>query len=560
MKLRSWLTVMSIFVFVVIFTSCKKNNSEGRFIPANAHAVLHINLSSLSSKLPWNEIKNNPLFKEANDTDSSWIQNIVDSPAVSGIDRDKGIVFFIQKENNGGYIAVEGNIKDGDAFQTFCNRITNNAALTESEGINYISRFPACIGWDNNRFVLIIDAPELQKMDELHRRMKTDSIDITDHQPRDLKATCKSIFELEEKKSLAADEKFSAVMKEQGDLHVWINTEDFYKEVKLPGMLGLFNLEKFYKGSVLTAVANFENGSIKINTHSYSNKELTKIFEKFSGGKVSEDMLKRIPGKDVAAALVINFKPEALMEIAKLLNLDGIVNGAAPMIGFNADDFIKAGKGDIVLGLSDLTMVNGSITANEAGMPFAVTRPVFNAVFGAAVADKNSFDKLIAAGKKADPSFFNTGDDMPLAYSYNGTYFALGNSQANTDAFINAAGNNGAFINTITGSPVGGYCNLQSFIKAFETVATKDSSSKTIYDASLKLWDNVLLKGGDFGNGALNFTIEINMLDKSTNSLKQLNQYATLASEMMSRQRKKELEDMRAMEDALSPAEELKGK
>lgn len=559
MKLRSWLTVMSMLACAVIFTSCKKNNAAGRYIPAGAQAVLHINLSSLSSKLPWNEIKTNPLFKEANNTDSPWIQNIIDSPAVSGIDADKGIVFFIQKENNGGYIAIEGSIKDEDSFKAFCSRITSNANFTESEGIHYISRFPTCISWSNDRFVFITDAPGLQKMDDLHRRMKNDSIDITDHTPRDLKATCKNIFELEEKKSLAADEKFDAVMKEQGDLHVWINTEDIYKDLKLPGMLGLLNLENFYKGSVVTAVASFVDGSIKINAHSYSNKELAKIFEKFSGGKLSEDMLKRIPGKEVAAALAINFKPEALMEIAKLLNLDGIANSAAATVGFNADDFIKAGKGDIVFGLSDFTMKSDSITAGEINIPFAVTRPVFNTVFGAAVADKNAFDKLIAAGKKVNPSFF-TIDEMPLAHSYNGTYFALANSQVNADAFVNAQGNNGAFINKIAGSPVGGYCNLQSLIKAFENEAAKDSSAATMYAASLKLWDNIVLKGGEFANGALNFTIEINMLDKSTNSLKQLNRYGVLVGDIMNRERKKEQEDMRAMEDALSPADELKGK
>ena len=559
MKLRFRFPAIFLFVIIVTVTSCKKNNSEGRYIPATAHAAVHINLKSLSAKLPWSEIKNNPLFKSEHYTDSAWIKNIIDSPSVSGIDTDKEIMFFVQKENNGGYIAIEGNIKDEAAFKKFCSQLSGNNTVTENEGINYISRFPACMGWNSTKFVYIMDAPELQSMDDLHRRMKKDSIDITDHKQRDVSATCKSIFELEEKNSLATDEKFSDLLKEEGDLHVWVNTEDFYKDVKLPGMFALLNLEKFYKGSVSTASVNFENGSIKINAHSYSNAELSKVFKKFSGGKASEEMLKRIPGKDVAAALAVNFKPEALMEIAKVINLDGIVNGAAPVLGFNTSDFIKAIKGDIVLGLSDFKMITDSITLYETGLHFPVIKHTFNTVFAASVADTTAFNKLIFNGKRAVAAFVNT-DEVPLAYNYNSNYFSLSNTQANADAFINAPANSREFINKISGSPVAGYANLQSFIKGFESVAVKDSSSKKMYDASLKTWDNILLKGGEFANGALNYTIEINMGDKNSNSLKQLNQYFALLGEIMNSQKRKELEDMRAMEDAMPVEEEPKDK
>ena len=557
MKLRFCLPVVALFTVIISVVSCKKNNAEGRYIPSDANLAVHINLKSLSSKLPWSEIKTNLLFKDTYNTDSTWIRNLLDSPAAAGIDTDKDIVFFAQKETNGGYVAIEGSIKDEAAFKTFCSRTTDNATLTENDGINYMSRFPACIGWNNERFVYIMDAPHLQKMDDLHRRMKRDSIDITDHKSRDITATCKNIFLLEEKKSLAADDKFSALLKEQGDLHVWINTEDFYKDVRLPGMFSLVNLENFYKESITTASVNFENGSIKINAHSYSNKALAAIYEKFSGGKVNEAMLKRLPGKDVAAALAVNFKPEAFLEIVKLLKLDGIVNAASPVIGFNTNDFIKANKGDIAIGVADYKMVNDSITPEETNMPFAITKPVFNYVFAASVADTTSFNKLIFNAKRGVAAFINT-DEVTLAYNYNSSYFSLSNTQSGADAFINAPANNREFISKISGSPVGGYINLQSVIKAFETLATKDSSSKIMYDASLKLWDNVLLKGGEFANGALNYTIEINMLDKNTNSLKQLNQYAALIGEMMNRQKRKELEDMRAMEDAFPPAEAIK--
>jgi hypothetical protein len=44
-------------------------------------------------------------------------------------------------------------------------------------------------------------------------------------------------------------------------------------------------------------------------------EDLQKIFKKYSGGKINEDMIKRIPGKEVVGMMAFNFKPEAIKEI-----------------------------------------------------------------------------------------------------------------------------------------------------------------------------------------------------------------------------------------------------
>ena len=545
--MKAGLSFVNLLLVTFLISSCSKINSEGRHIPATVNVAVQVNLKSLSSKLPWSEIKKHSLFTNAYNTDSAWIKNFIDSPAVSGIDTDKGIFFFVQSEKNGGYIAIEGSIKDETLFKTFCSRVAGNAEIKEVDGIQYINRFPDCIGWNNNQFIYVTDAPQMQRMDELNRRMQQDSIDISNHTPRDILSTCKNLFELDAKKSLAANDKFSALLKEEGDLHMWANTEIFYKDIKPAGVLSLINLEKFYKESITTAVVNFNNGSIKINARSYSNAALTDVFEKFAGGKVSEEMLKKIPGNDVVAAIAVNFKPEALLEIAKAINLDGIINTYSPTLGFTTNDFIKANKGDIVFGISDFKMVTDNDPESGATMPFTMYKPSFNAVFAAAVADKSSFDKLSNTGAKAASMFLNT-EEFPVFTSYNNNYFVLGNSKETADAFNNSpAGNNRDFISKISGSPVGGYVNLQAFIKG---MSEPDSSKRVVLNASLQLWDNILLKGGDFENASLNYTLEINMIDKNTNSLVQLNNYAATIAGVLEQQRKKEMEDMRTLQDA----------
>jgi hypothetical protein len=125
----------------------------------------------------------------------------------------------------------------------------------------------------------------------------------------------------------------------------------------------------------------------------------------------------------------------------------------------------------------------------------------------------------------------------------------MSNSQQNVDQYLSSASANFDFISKISGEPIGGYLNIQALLKAFESEATKDSTAKIVYDASLKMWDNVLWKGGNYSDGGILQSGEINLVDKTTNSLKQLNQYVAKFSGLYKAQRAKQKEDIMAYED-----------
>ncbi len=554
MKLRSFLFIL---IAAAAFASCKKSNTQGRLIPDAAFIVIHIDGKSVLDKLPWSEIKNNPLLQDAlsDSTVPAFVKKILDNPENSGVDVKNDLLFFLQKDSTGGYAAFEGNIKDEAAFKTFCSSITENGSASERNGVNYISHFPYCAGWNKEKFVFVFDVPQLSRMDALSKRMQNDSINISPAKPRDIGKTCEAVFSLEEKQSLADDARFSKLVKETGDVHFWMNSEEFYKGNEMPSALAILNLEKLYKGSISAATLNFDNGKIKMKASSYGGEEMIKLYKKYGGGKVNEDMLKRIPGKEVLGAVALNFKPEGLREVLKLLNLDGLINMGAASIGFTLDDFVKANKGDIVVGVSDFKLTpdtSAGLPGEDGFSPSPMPKPDFNFIIAASIGDKDAFNKLIAAGKKLGANFGSSETFKP-GYNSNGTYFAFGNTQQNADAYLSSKGSNFDFIDKISGEAFGGYINLQSLIKIFETEAAKDSSAKVIYDASLKLWDNAYAKGGKFSDDAIQQEGEINLVDKNTNSLKQLNQYFSVIGTIVKEKEKKQKEDMMAFEDAVTP-------
>ena len=542
---------------IILLASCSKPNTQGKFIPKEAAIVIQIDGKSLSAKLPWEEIKQNPAFKQAcNDsTIPAAMKVLLNNPDSAGIDTKTDMLLFVQKDSSGGYVAFEGTVKDENLFKTFNKQFTEKATESEKDGVNFISKAPLCIGFTKDKFVYVFDAPQMKQMDGLSKRMQQDSIAIAPAKTRDIGATCKAIFALKDDNSLAKNEKFTKLLKESGDIHFWMNTEELSKDAFDNPMLAMVNLEKFYKGSLTTATINFDNGKISIAGKSYVGEDLGKIYKKYSGGKVSEDMIKRMPGKDVVGLMAMSFKPEGIREILTMANLDGVANMGLKFAGFTIDDFIKANKGDILFGASDLTLKKDSVKYNlydkEDGS--VQDKPVFNFVFATSIGDKYAFNKLVNAGKKLGEKQMGDSSTAPFAYNSNGTYFTIANNKENADKYLAGSNTNFDFISKINGEPFGGYLNIHLLLKAFEGEAAKDSSAKIVYDASLNLWDNILLKGGDFTDGAISSNIEINLADKTTNSLKQLNQYAAKLTEVYKAKRDKQKKKMMAFEDAIPP-------
>lgn len=539
MFIRYRIQFLAAVAAVFLLASCgSKTNKEGRYIPKQAAVVMHINGESLNSKLPWDEIKNNALFQKmyADSSVPAFAKKVLDNPDNSGINIKTDLLVFAQKDSAGGVIAFTGTVKDAEKFRLFNLEMTQNGSETKDGDNSYISKAPMCVGWNKEKFVYIMDAPQLNP--SMHYRHYMDTT-YRSPQPRDLGAACRSIFALKEDNSLSNDERFSEMVKTKGDLHFWINSEEMQKGMPGNEEIPMMKLEKLYEGNVTTATANFDNGKITIDAKSYAGKELKELYKKYSGSKFSEEMIKRLPMKDVAGVLAFNFKPEGIDELLKLIGMDAMANIGLSFLGFTIDDFVKANKGDIMIAVSDFKMSTDSVTRYIDGKEVRKLDSSYkpDVLFAASIGDKSSFDQLIKAGKKLSG---DRGLKVPATYNMNEKYFAIGSSKDAVDKYI-AGGSDSKFdfLSNMGNGPIGGYINIQYILKAMPNEVRTDSADMEMYNASLKMWDNAYLKGGNYSDGGLTQTFEINLIDKTTNSLKQLNQYFGKIGEIMAVKEKK---------------------
>jgi hypothetical protein len=520
---RKPLFSLLIGALVIMLFSCRgKADKSAITVPNDAAMVFHINAPSLSKKLPWEEIKKTSWFQELySEADDSLAKKMLDNPENSGINTEADLVFFMKKIGRGGYMVFEGLLKDAAAFESFNKQVNKNVSVTKDGDYSVIrlDDKKTVLAWTPTKFVYVINTPFLGA----GNNMNFGSGDNSFSQPSDISSDSllilgKELFDLPAEKSLYKDDRFASIMKENGDIHVWINNQQTYSN-----MVGL-KLNILFDKNATGMTISFDDGKISLKSRQFFNEEMMKLFKKYPGKAVSADVVNRIPSQNVMAAFVMNYPPEGMKEFMKLVGVDGMANGYLEKMGYSVDEFIRANKGDLVLSVSDFTMQGPPVAEpGEEPVP-GITRPDVKVLFATSINDKAAFDKLVGV-VKAQIGDIPEGNGIPkITYNLNKDWFAISNDQAQVDKFLAGGNNNNPFASRISGHAYGGFMDLQKIMTAFGS-SEIDSTGKAALDASLKMWQDVIMTGDALKGESLDYDINVNLVDKSTNSLKQLNAY-----------------------------------
>ena len=552
MQKRLALLSFAAIIAVILFSSCGKTNKQGRYIPANAGVVLMLDGESLNAKLPWDEVKQNEIFKKmmADTSMPAFAKMIMENPENSGVNIKSDLILFMVKDTSGGYAAIMGNLKDASKFKDNLSgyqklSTTNEMQETSKDGYTFFANDRSSVGYNKDKFIITMNTPQLNSMDKMNpMNMPGDTsfpMPPEVKYTRDMNAITAMILNLKEDNSLGKNERFGNMMKGKGDVHFWFNAEQFNPAAGLGAMAAMANLGKLTEGAVFTGTANFDKGKITVDAKSYGGKEMTDIYRKYSGESFDKSMVKNIPSQNLAGILAISFKPEGLREFLKLLGVDGLFNMGTAQMGFNLDDVIKGNKGDFLIAVTDIK--DDTVKGKDGQF-----------IFASSIGDKASFNKLMDAGKKVESSM-RIRDSIPLKYAYNTNdkYFAFSNNKTTTDTYLSASANTSfPFMDKISGGPIGGFVNFQYILNALKPKANADSIDLATYEASVKIWDNMYISGGNFKDGGITQHWEINMMDKNTNSLKQLNNYSSIVGAIDEKRKEKNM-DKWMSEDVRSP-------
>lgn len=506
-------------------------------IPKNAMFVVHLNTKSLKEKLTWDDIKQSnwysqglKYYQENYHVTSDDMKKLFSNPENSGIDLDGGLVFFVEKNaGTDGEAVLEGRVKNKKDFEQF-NKTLDPTATTRTEGdLTMLTlKNKSVVAWNDQHFTYVFNSGSVKSnfnSPDDNTGAQGNTAPLVDKSVA-LSAVCKNLFSLTSDGSLEKNEKFTGLLGEQGDMHVWINTEEIMKSSSSFGMVGMLKLDIFLKDNISTYTVNFDNGKISVKQKGYAGKEFTDFLKKYSGGNINPDMIKTIPSQNVFAVFAMNFKPEGIKELIKLTGMDGVLNTFIAQPGFNLDDFVKANKGDITIAVTDFKMKTDTFKINigDSTNPPIYTKPDMNYLFSVSIGDKASFQKLIDAGKKITGQM-GKGDSI-VSYGQNDKVFAVSNRQHFLNDYLAGNSNNKYdFMDKFSAHPVNIFIDIHKILTTLSAEKKSNPDDESIMNESLKLWNNIYITGGDMEKDAITGNTEINFIDQNVNSLKQLNHY-----------------------------------
>jgi Domain of unknown function (DUF4836) len=554
------LSILSLFVLLFV-VSCKKGDKSGLLVPEDAGVVVHINSPSLSSKLSWEEISQTEWFQEiSKEATDSTAAKLLKDPGQSGIDSKAALVFYVKKQGRGGYVAFTGTVKDAATFEAFNKEISKGEATVTKDGdISYLSSGKSgLVAWTSSRFVYIGDAPLGDMQQAFERQGSYESYKF----PVDsLKMFGKTALTLKSSDNLDKDSRFTSLIQDGSDVHIWVNASSLYSNSLGGGVLSMMKLNMLLEGNVSATSLNFDNGKIAVKSKQFYGDAMRKILSDYPAKPLSEDVINRIPSQNVVSVFAMNYPPAGLNEFLKATGIDGMTNGFLGRMGYSIEEFIKANKGELLISVSDLEIKTKEkvMDMGEGQEPYkySTTEPDMKVLFAASVNDKPAFDKLIGIAL-AETKGMTSANTPEIHYKLDNNWFAASNSQEHVEKFLAGGSTKNAVADKISGHPFGFYIDIQKIIKSGEA-SVKDSSDKAAMTASVNMWQDAIATGGAYKDKALDFEFEINLVDKNTNSLKQLNQYINTMYKIQSEKKKKYMDyDNSADTIAAPPGVDLK--
>jgi hypothetical protein len=538
LKLKSIVFLLAGLVFIA---SCGKKSDVP--VPADAGFVLHINGSSLNSKLSWDEIKQSEWYKILQqETSDSLAKQVLSDPATSGVDLKSDLYVFVRTlGKRGSYTGVVGNLTDEAAFANFVERSTKGQKSAKEGDLSVVRSNESVVTWKGKRFVVISNV----EMENPNMGSSSD-FDADGNGPKfsadSLLVFANETYNIKGNSSVGKDDRFTKMLGEKGDMHLWINAGSMYGGA-MPAELMLTKAEILFKDNVTAATINFDNGKITFDGKSYYNKELEALYKKHEPKNLDENMLKMIPGQNVAAVFAMNYPPQGLKEFLAVLGVEGLINGFLAQEGFSVDDFVRANKGDILFAVSDFGIRSATMPGDTVSVtPGQPGKLGANILFATSVNDTAAFRKLMdIVLRNISKMGGEKGSQMAslIPYQLKNNWFIAGSDMNTLNAFGTATADH-AFIGKIKGHPAGAYVDVRQFINGWKP--SMDSVGLKIAEASLSTWEDIVFYGGEFENGYTVSHGEVNLVDKNTNSLKQLNAYlSTIAPMMKSMQKNRDV-------------------
>ena len=301
-------TIIIIFLFCSLFSSCQRNENMSKFIPGGANFVMVLNTESIIKKGGVTNFEDLSIFNFIDSSDfqqneklNLTIDHLKKSPERLGINLKQDLYYFEIEDSIGHtYNCYLTSLNDAEAFQREMTSLLKYShadyATWKEEGHNYLKLdYHGCVLWNDDKVIFVL-ADNGFELDYMYLNIS-------------------SYLENTKKNNMSNNEIFQDFLFDRKDVDIWTRTNFNNRSLKKYAALTQKN--------TVTISSEFLNGAISTKTKFYPNKNLKKVLDPFelSKNRFNENLLQFIPA-DNAMLLAGAVPSEGISEVIRTLRKD----------------------------------------------------------------------------------------------------------------------------------------------------------------------------------------------------------------------------------------------
>jgi hypothetical protein len=526
--MQQWARISTWCIAVaLLITGCNRLPQNAKYIPADAAAVLGVDLGKLSNKIAWSVITGSKLYKEM----QRRLPDKESADALKGIENagiDVSNTFYIYTRWDDRFAG--GNIKvalvplnDATLWQAYVTRVFKGAKVQQMQHRSEATLADGMhAGWTDH--LLVIVYAQLPDDDR-----EGSYVPLSEELSR--------VFSLSAGQSLAKNERFVTIARGGHDVCFWMNYGNLLSDVTHGVSLAVNGVSlspAVWKDAALAAGANFRKGQIVSEINYYLPAKIEEGTTDFGIASTDADMLDRLPGDDVDMLMTTHISPAGIKTILEKVGLLGPANVGLTAKGMDVDGLLDAFTGDMAVVIQGFGITAETQTDMFMGemVQHKKQHATMNLTYVLKIKNYDNFKLLLQ--KTAAQQMVKVGDEYQFPLTTRDTLFLLPDKQyavfsnhrptakgvqAGTfsSGTLPAAAHDNAY-----NYPFAFFLNVQQMLGKVQPSVSSSVRDSAVLSESKKLIDNVAFYGGDFTDKAYHFRFEINFLEKDENSILEL--------------------------------------
>ena len=528
--------VIAILLVVLIFSSCSKRPEHVNYIPKDAVAVAGINLKSLSKKIAWNMITGSKLFNEMKKRfPEKSSKDAMSGIEKAGIDPFNTFYVYVKTDNRfkgGNRITGLVPLNDANAWETYVKQVFPKVQITQHGDRKEASLgTDMYVGWNKNLLIIINVLADNDLQDNSSRNKGTEMAQA------DISAEMENAFSVKKENSIVQNKHFEELELKGHDISFWLNYEQLmlnYSSEMADKMGGLTLSNSLWKDIAFTVGFDFIKGKIAGEMHYYLSDSLKSIGAEFGGANADNDMISRLPGKNMDMLLAMHISPKGLKDLMEKFGLLGMANAGLRMQDMNVDNVLDAFTGDMAIVMNDFSITTQKVKEEFMGevIEHEVQKPNLSMSYVVKINKKENFQSLLKLAKDAGLKTMGNGFVVPLDEKdsvyivMNDQYAVVSNKNNYAQGILNADFKGQKMSSTassvINGYPWAMFIDVDELFKGIDPSISHSAHDSAIVAESKKLLSSFSFNGGAFKNNGFEYHLDISFKNTEENSLIEL--------------------------------------